>query len=102
MENDVHSYVTEIKSNLELAYTRVKECVEHRKLENKKVYDKNSRPLQIDVGDQVLLVNEIRNKKDPYYKLGYTVIDLLDYNNVKIENTQKQQFTVHRDRLRKI
>lgn len=51
---------------------------------------------------QVLLVNEIRNKKDPYYKLGYTVIDLLDYNNVKIENTQKQQFTVHRDRLRKI
>lgn len=102
VENDVHSYVTEIKSNLELAYTRVKECVEHRKLENKKVYDKNSRPLQIDVGDQVLLVNEIRNKKDPYYKLGYTVIDLLDYNNVKIENTQKQQFTVHRDRLRKI
>ena len=78
--------INNVKYNLKIAYDRALQCLNKTKTHNKKHYDRNVNSLSLHIGDKELLVDEIRNKRDPYYKIGYTVKEILTNNNVKIIN----------------
>lgn len=98
----INDYVNNMKYNLELAYEKTKAFITKNKIRNKIYYDKSAKPIEISVGDNVLLINEIRNKFDPLYKDNFVVKEILD-NNVKIENKVNLKTSlVHKNRLRKV
>lgn len=59
---DVDNYVKTQKFVLQKMHARVKELVTKSKLANKQIFDKNARPLDVEVNDKVLL------RKEPYDK----------------------------------
>lgn len=99
---DVSQFVKKLKEDLQSAYERARGCLHRQKLLTKMNYDaKYARPLNVQVGDEVLLVNEVRNKKDPYYRIGYKVTEIHDNGNVCIIDEEGTSSLVHKNRLRK-
>lgn len=101
--NSTIEYVNIVKEHLVNAYTKTKEFLENNKLGYKNYHDKmKERPLNINVNDKVLLVNEIRSKLDPLYIDGFIVINIDANGNAEIENVNtKKRMVVHKNRLRK-
>lgn len=94
-------YVKEVRKNLEFAFNKAKDFMELAKLKNKISKDAQAKPLAVAVGEEILLLNEVRNKFDPFYKEGYIITKLLDKGNVEIKNKNNKKFVVHKNRLRK-
>lgn len=97
---NVDNYVKEAKYRLQLAHKQASEILSKLKLRNKKIYDKNSRPLDISMNDLVILQKQPYDKLKPIYEGPYTVKNI-DGPNVLIESNNKEK-TVHKERLRKI
>lgn len=98
--SSLDQYVIELKSNLKNAHKAAEKFLLQNKLINKANSDTNCNPIIVNVGDKVLLVDENRNKRDPYYKLGYEVIEILDNYNVRLKDVNSKELVVHRNRLR--
>lgn len=98
---DVNVYVQNLRNSLHRAYEATKRFIDINKSKCKEYYDSNSTPINIKVGDNVLLDNIIRNKLDPLYKHGY-IVSSISHPNVKIKNiTTGREYVVHKNRLRK-
>lgn len=68
----------------------------------KHIFDRKANPIALNVGEEVMLINEVRSKFDPYYKPEYKVTKLLGVN-VEIVNTVNNKYQiVHKNRLRKL
>lgn len=97
----VNEYINNVKRNLELAYDNTTEFINKNKLRTKAYYDRSINPIEIKIGDNVLLINEVRSKLDPLYKDNYIVRSVED-KNVLIENTLTgKSVLVHKNRIRK-
>lgn len=102
--NPVNSYsefVTQQKITLINAHNRAYEFLCNNKLDYKAHYDKEAKPIQLEPGDPVLLVNEVRSKLDPLYKPNYVVDQVLGVNVVIKNLGSGQLITVHKNRVRK-
>lgn len=98
---DIDEYVINLKSVLARAHTQTVEFISKNKKTYKNLYDRNSKSIEINVGDNVLLVNEIRSKLDPLYNDKYLVTKV-EGVNVTIKNLIKNKtIVVHRNRLNK-
>lgn len=96
-----NDYIMSVENTLAIAHKRTQDFILKNKIEYKKYYDKDSKPLKICVGESVLLVNEVRSKFDPFYKINYVVTDVSGVN-VTLKNTATGQVqTVHKNRIRK-
>lgn len=71
------------------------------KLSYKNYYDRSAKPLKANIGDEVLLINEIRSKLEPIYKKGYIMVDLQGVNAVLRNKQTNKLITVHKNRIRK-
>lgn len=94
-------YVNSLKFNLDIAYKRTKEFIHSNKNAYKQQYDRNARPLTLSVGENVLLVNEVRSKLDPFYTPGFVVKKLSGPNATIVNLTTGNTQTVHKNRIRK-
>lgn len=90
-----------MRYRLEIAFKRARLMLERAKLKQKQFYDRQSREIQLQIGDLVLLKNEVGHKLENRYLGPFTVVELRNNSNVTIEdNKKKKAQTVHRDRLK--
>lgn len=100
-EVDINDYVVNLKSILARAHAQTVEFISKNKETYKNYYDRTAKPININVGDNVLLVKEIRSKLDPLYNDKYLVIKV-EGVNVTIKNLQNNKTQiVHKNRLNK-
>ena len=67
-------------------------------------YDRKAKPLNLKVGDRVLLRNENRHKLDKMYLGPYVVVSIKDPNvelNYTNSSCKNKLITVHKNRLSK-
>lgn len=95
---NVDNYVKEAKYRLQMAHKQASEILLKLKLRNKKIYDKNCKPLDLSKNDLVLLQKKPYDKLKPIYDGPYRVKNI-DGPNVVIEKDNKQK-TVHKERIR--
>lgn len=97
---NIENFVLEAKYRLQIANDQASKLLNKLKQRNKIIYDKNCKPLEIDVNKPVLLQKQPYDKFKPIYDGPYEIINI-DGSNVKIRNkrTKKEQ-VVHKDRLR--
>ena len=71
------------------------------KEKSKQYYDKSSNSVNFNVGDKVLLTNELksRDKFDPPWLGPYEVIEIISNENTKIKIKNKHKI-VHNKRLK--
>lgn len=97
---NVDDYSKEVRYRLEIAFKRARLMLERAKLKQKQFYDRQSREIQLQIGDLVLLKNEVGHKLENRYLGPFTVVELRNNSNVTIEDNKKKAQTVHRDRLK--
>lgn len=99
---NVEDLAKEIKFRLQTAQKRAAELIIKAKENNKKEYDKNTRSIEIQINDKVILVDGSRNKFDPYYTGPYVVKEIMDQNVeiIDINNNNKTKI-VHKNNIRK-
>lgn len=97
---NIEDYAKETKYRLEIAYKRARLMLDKAKERQKMLYDKKVNDFTIKVGNLVLLKNEVGHKLQNKYLGPYTVVEIKDRDNIKIEsNTGKTQI-VYKDRLK--
>lgn len=95
-------YINKLKETLEIAHRRAHQFICENKQMYKHIFDRKANPIALNVGEEVMLINEVRSKFDPYYKPEYKVTKLLGVN-VEIVNTVNNKYQiVHKNRLRKL
>lgn len=97
---NIENYLGELKIRLKNAITAAREYVDKLKMRNKANYDKNSSPLNVNIGEQVLLEIEPYDKHSNKYAGPYEII-AIDGHNVIISVNGKFS-TIHKDRIRKL
>ena len=71
------------------------------KYRSKRYYDKRAHPQNIRVGDAIYLKKMARkNKLEHFYDKGYTVVDVIDKNNVVTTKLNERTEIVHKDRVK--
>lgn len=96
------SYVTELKYKLQLINNKARLMSEKAKQNRSLVQSKQSKPIQITIGDKVWLRNENRRKLDKVQSGPFEIISE-DHPNVRIKNfTNEETQIVHKNRLIKV
>lgn len=101
---NVDDYSKEVKYRLQVAQKRAHNCIELFKTKYKMDYDRKAKPLNLKVGDRVLLRNENRHKLDKMYLGPYVVVSIKDPNvelNYTNSSCKNKLITVHKNRLSK-
>lgn len=92
-------YVMDLKVRLQRLYLSCRQKIVQSKIRSKKFYDKNSRLLNLKVGNLVWLKDEARKDKFSSLKKGpYKVVEILSPENTAIKIKNKI-VTVHNNRL---
>lgn len=81
------------KYRLNVAHKYAQQFVNKSKIDNKRYYDKNSRNLDIKVGDKVMIEDMARHKLDSIFKDNYVVKSVIG-NNLELEGNGKK-FIIH-------
>lgn len=97
---NIENYAAEVKLRLNNALIAAREYIEKLKIRNKEIYDRNSNPITVNIGDKVLLEVEPYHKHKNKYAGPFEVISI-DGHNVIISINGKFS-TIHKDRIRKI
>lgn len=94
------AYHLEIKYRLQCANRLAQKFLKKFKYERKITYDEMARPMPIAIDDLVLIENEPRHKLDPMYKGPFRVKELQDPNAVLVDEKNKKQILVHKDKIK--
>lgn len=96
---NIDNYALECKYRLQMAHKEASKLIDKMKARNKIYYDRNLNTLDVNLGDEVLLRKEPRNKLSKIYDGPFTVP--VDGNNVTILYKGKN-LTIHKNRLIKV
>lgn len=95
------SYISELRYRLQRSYQLARKNLEKRSLENKRYYDKKSNNLELEVGDQVLLLKHTKEHKfDVPYDGPWKITKKLSPVSVEITNKSGVTKRVHIDSLK--
>lgn len=97
---NIDNFASEFRYRIETAHKTAKALIEKCKLRNKNIYDKKSRPLEVEIGDKVLVENEPYNKYKHKYSGPFEVLAIDGHNIVMSINNKLS--TIHKDRIRKL
>lgn len=98
---NIDDYAKESKYRLEVAYARARKLLEAHKEKNKENYDLKIKDIELEVGDKVLLRNEVGHKLDFKYTGPYKIESIGDNNNITLLTNKNKKQIVHKDRLKK-
>lgn len=91
------SYVSELKFKLQTAHNQAKTFVEKNKQISKKYYDRKTNRLEIQIGDQIKIEKEPRNKHKQLYEGPYTVTGI-DEQNIQYTDKNNKTQIIHKNR----
>lgn len=95
---NIDNYIKELKYRMQITHNKVHKLLEKSKLNNKKSYDKNVNPLNVKVGDKVLIEIEPYDKHRQKYAGPY-IIKSMDNVNVEIEIPPNKTKCIHKNKL---
>lgn len=95
------SYYQELKHKLQKATLLAGEIIQKAKEKRATDHLDKSNPIQVELGDRVMLSNENRKKLDKVYKGPYRV-SKITHPNVILSDQQGNETTVHKNRLIKL
>lgn len=96
------NYANEMKARLQQSHQLARKHILEQKEKSKTYYDRNSEPLKIKIGDQVLLRNETRaNKLEQIWSEPYPVVSIPSPENVTLL-VKNKEITVHVNRIKKL
>lgn len=95
------SYYHELKLKLQKATLMAQQII--GKMKDKRAIDQQNKanPIQVKIGDTVMLTNENRRKLDKVFKGPYRIREIIHPNVILIDN-QNNKTTVHKNRLIKV
>jgi RNase H-like domain found in reverse transcriptase/Reverse transcriptase (RNA-dependent DNA polymerase)/Integrase zinc binding domain/Integrase core domain/Retroviral aspartyl protease len=96
---NIEDFSCELKYRIQTAQAEAYKTLIKHKEKRKEMYDKDSRPKNIEVGDLVLVKNEVGKKLDCIYK-GPFKVQQVEGPNAKLEVGNSSKI-VHRDRIKK-
>lgn len=95
------SYAQEVKYKLQITHQLASKLLLNAKLANKKIYDKNINPTELQINDKIFVKDETAHKLKPIYKGPY-VIQEIDNTNVTYCNENGKLRTIHKNLTYKI
>lgn len=96
---DLDEYVNRQKETMKLAHKRTYEFIQKHKNCYKQYYDKKINPISLSIGDNVIVINEIRSKNDPFYKDGYVVEGIDGVNCILRHLASNKTICVHKNKI---
>lgn len=86
---------------MENAYKRARLLIDKEKEKQKEQYDRNIKDMKINVGDLVLVRNEVGHKLDNRYLGPFMVKEILENNNSILEDKIKNKtLKINKNRLK--
>lgn len=85
---NIDDFVSEFRFRLQTAHETARALIEKCKLRNKIIYDRQSNPLEIEIGDKVLIENEPYKKHSHKYSGPFEIL-AVDGHNVIISINNK-------------
>lgn len=99
---NVENFVKEAKFRLQSAQKEAKRLIEKMKERNKLLFDKNAKPINLQLNEQVLVEKEPYHKHKPIY-MGPFVVKRITDSNVELIDPKTNKITlVHKNRIRKL
>lgn len=95
---NIENYATELKYKLQLAHEQAQQFIKKNKEINKKYYDRKINRIKIEIGDNIKVEKEPRNKHKNIYEGPFKVIEI-DENNITYLDFSNKKQTVHKNRV---
>lgn len=99
---NIENYSKEIKYRLQKTHILAKNLIEKHKTRNKNYYDLHSKPIKLQINDNVLLQKEPYDKFKSIYDGPYIITNIDGVNVTIYNNVSKREKTVHKNRVRKM
>lgn len=80
---NIENYAKEVRFILQKSHIRASEILRQYKTKMKETYDRQTRPIDVKVGDRIKIRDETGHKLDPIYE-GPVEIKAIDRENVEI------------------
>lgn len=95
-------YALVLKHKLKVAHEMARKHIETSKNTNKQIYDKRKNPINFEIGEQVLVLNETKDHKfDELYKGPFEILDIPSNENCLLKIGRKTKL-LHKNKLKKI
>lgn len=98
---NIDNYALEFRYRLQTAYKNAINLLIESKNKNKEFFDKKCNPLNIAIGDKVILVAEGKTKHEPLYKGPFQVTKIMDTNVEILDINNNKSKIVHKNNIRK-
>lgn len=99
---NIDEYAKEAKYRLQLALSHARSLLEKAKIRNKSFYDRKTNPLNVQLGEKVLINDFTRNKlTDPMYKGPYIVLEDTGYNLKLRHEITGKVIEIHKNNIKK-
>lgn len=96
---NVGDYSREVKYRLQVSHDRARKILDALKAKIKRNYDKNVNPIELEIGDEVMLRNKPYNKHSDVYS-GRFIVEKVDKCNVEIRHNESgKSKCVHKNRI---
>lgn len=98
---NIDSFAIETKYKLQNAQKLANELLQRAKRQSKALQDANSRPINVKIGDTVMILQENRHKHEALHRGPFHIIDINEPNVTVIDKTSNKTKTVHKNNIRK-
>lgn len=96
---NLDDYVKEARYRMQVTYQAARRLLELRKNSTKSIYDRNINPLEVKIGDKVLLRNEARGKHESMFRGPYLVVRINEPNVEILDEKTNRAKTVHKNNV---
>lgn len=98
---NIDQYYQEVRYRLQIANRLAQRFIEKEKLKRKFDYDSHINPQTLTIGDLVMIPIHERHKFDPLFKGPFKIIHVSE-PNVTIENSERKEKVLHKDKVKRI
>lgn len=97
------NYVQNLKHILNYSHNKAREFINKQKLKTKNQFDNKTNSQTFEIGDKVIIKNNIRNNKfEPLYKGHFIITRLLDNGNIELTDENNKIKILHKNEIFKI
>lgn len=99
---NIDNFTQEARYRLQLALKHANELLSKAKQQSKKIYDKKIRPINLAIGDKVMINDFTRHKiLDPMFKGPFTVVEDKGHNVTLSNQMNNKIIEVHKNNVKK-
>lgn len=98
---NIDNYALETRYKLQTAQKIAHDLINKSKYRAKLNADKRSNPINVNIDDKVILIDETRGKHDPLYTGPYKIIEIIGENVKILDINKNKNKLVHKNNIRK-